>query len=175
MKFRWKDERRKIIVVDKKLQSRIIFSVTWPMAMLLGLTLVIMYFFGLHLKAEAAKTGTIVEGLDALFLSICFLFGYATVANVLVALSFSHKVAGAAYRITQTLRSFRKGERATRAHLRKGDFHMDLADEVNSFLDWIDQETGTPRKAEAEAAVVPQPEHPATPERAKVGASSLPR
>lgn len=53
---------------------------------------------------------------------------------------FSHKIAGPMYKLQKFLRSFRDGNRGEKLFFRKGDYFIEVADDINLTLDQIEEE-----------------------------------
>jgi hypothetical protein len=108
----------------------------------LGILLSVQLFLDMRLQDQLARHDLELSQLVDRPIATLIVFLLAAGYVALVSLRLSHRVAGAAHRICETLRAFRGGDRQVRATLRKGDFLEELADEVNSFLEWTAGEDG---------------------------------
>jgi hypothetical protein len=135
-------DRRSRFVVNAALQRRIVMSFTLPMVIVLVVALGVQFFLGAQLKSRLVEQGLEVSGLLTQVVASIAFFVIASAYLVITSLRNSHRVAGASYRIQETLKTFRGGDRKIRANLRKDDYLMALADDVNAFLDWLEGEAG---------------------------------
>lgn len=136
-------QRRKQIVVNKKYQNRIIFAISWPPALCLVLTAVALGVFCWKLSIEAYEADADLPSLVPVFLTTVGFLVLASVFQFFNALKFSHRVAGPVVNIARILKAIRGGDLSARVHLRRGDLVMDIADEVNGFLDWLEDHPPT--------------------------------
>ncbi|MHC5066316.1 MAG: hypothetical protein ACYTG5_20350 [Planctomycetota bacterium] len=143
-------QRRRQIVVNKKYQNRIVFAISWPPALCLILTAVALGIFCWKLSIEALEADAELPSLVPVFLTTIGFLVIASVFQYFNALKFSHRVAGPVVNIARILKDFRGGNLSARVHLRRGDLVMDIADEVNGFLDWLEDHppSGMDREAE---------------------------
>ncbi len=131
--------QRSRIIVNLPLQKRIIFSVSWPPLLCVMGTGIVFLAYAIRLGFEAAESDANLPSLLPVLVSaMCFLV-MATGLVLWNALRFSHKVAGPMYRIGKTLQAVRAGDPSVRARLRNGDHLEDLAQEINEFLDWLEE------------------------------------
>lgn len=150
-------QRRKQIIVNKELQNRIVFAVSWPAALCLVLTSVALGVFCTRLSTEAMAVDAELPSLVPVFMTTAAFLVVATVFQLLSALKFSHRIAGPMYRMRKTFEAFRSGDLAVRANIRDGDYLREVADDINGFLDWLEQEHGqafasrSPQSAQVEA------------------------
>ena len=137
--FRIRNERRLPHSVDEHLQKKIVVASCWPVAVGSVISLGALVFFGVRAKQLVAQVDLVA--LAPAFVSTVFLFVAAIVLQAILAIRLAHRIAGSAYRITNTLRVFRLGDRTERVALRRGDPHGVLAAEVNQLLEWVTRET----------------------------------
>jgi hypothetical protein len=147
-------ERRKIRIVDRPDQLRIVRSATYPMIAILVFALLAQAFFDFQLQRLAIGQGVEITGLARRFTSTLLFFTLATGWHIASSIRLSNRASGAAYRMKETLRQFREGNGAVRANLRDGDLHQALAGELNSFLDWAE-----PRLSAGQSSAAPAVEH----------------
>ncbi|MFC1623890.1 HAMP domain-containing protein [Candidatus Omnitrophota bacterium] len=102
-----------------------VFATTWT---LLGEKLANVYPQGRLVYVFRATNMVLVRNL--LFISP-FVF--------IIALLFSHKIAGPVYRIERSLDEIAKGNLAMRIKLRKGDELWDLANNINAMVESLDK------------------------------------
>jgi hypothetical protein len=133
-----RSDRRKIQIVDRAEQMRIIRAATVPMVIILVFALIAQLFFDFQLRRLASGHAVEITGLTRRFVSTLLFFVLATGYHTMSSIRLSNRVSGAAYRIKETLRAFRSGDTSVRARLRDGDLHTGVADELNSFLEWAE-------------------------------------
>lgn len=132
-------ERRKQLVVNRPMQSRLVLN----MALLPAIALAgIAAFTGVYcarLVEEAAVTDSELPALMPLFYLVIAFELLAAIFLLINSLKISHKVAGPAYRICKSLERIRSGDLAFNLQLRKGDHLTEIKDEVNRLLDWLNE------------------------------------
>jgi hypothetical protein len=129
--------RRRALVVDEALQRRIIFGVAMMPTLGLVACAFLVAMFCRDLLGEAAMHEVELPSLVPLFLALLgFMLGAGAVF-VFQALRFSHRIAGPAYRLVQSIRRIQGGDISFRVHLRRGDHLTDVAAEFNRLLDWL--------------------------------------
>lgn len=138
--------RRNQIIVNKSLQTKIILSTSIPMFVLLGVATLLEYLYFLGVQSGRIHSDGTIFGMPEHRLGMLLIFVFGSTYQLASALLTSHKIAGASYRIAETLKAFRNGDRDVRATLRKGDYQVELADEINGFLDWA-RSTQSPASA----------------------------
>ena len=116
--------RRRQIVVNKALQSRIVFATAWAPGLCLAGTSLLLGVFCARLYNEALQA-------DVSFPSIL------PVYMLFSALRFSHRIAGPMYNVGKTLQRFRDGDADAKVILREHDYLVEIQDHVNAFLDWL--------------------------------------
>lgn len=155
-----RDNRRRRLIVNKSLQSRIIFATAWAPGLCLAVTSLLLGIFCARLSNEALQADVELPSVVPIFItSVCFML-IATGYMLFGALKFSHRIAGPMYHINRVLREVQRGNAGSRIHLRKDDFLKELAADVNDFLEWLEtaapelkvaspEEGGEPLEAEA--------------------------
>jgi hypothetical protein len=128
--------RRNQIIVNKTLQTKIILSTSVPMFALLGVATLLEYLYFVGVQSGRIQSDGTIFGMPEHRLGMLLIFVFGSTYQLASALLTSHKIAGASYRIAETLHQFREGDQDVRASLRKGDYQVELADEINGFLDW---------------------------------------
>jgi hypothetical protein len=151
--------RRKTIIIDKKVQAKIFFQTSVPMFACLVLAVVGEVVYQRLLDSGHIQTdGTLFFGMPESRLGMLLLFVSACTVQVVVSLLASQKVAGVAYHIQRILGEFRAGDRKARVRLRRGDYQLRLADDVNAFLQWVEDgasTTGGPLPNKTHSDVIP--------------------
>lgn len=131
--------RRRVLVVNEQLQKRIIVGISLiPTAGLAACTVIVAVFCR-RLLGEATQQDVELPSLVPLFLSV---LGFTLAAGAVVvfqALRFSHRIAGPAYRLIKSMERIRTGDISFRVNLRRGDHLTEVAAEMNSLLDWLNQ------------------------------------
>ena len=147
--------RRRTVIVDKAMQMRIVLSNSLPMFAILLVAILGEFVYNQQIRAgHIASNGTIF-GMPEQRLGMLLLFVFASTYQVVASLLTSQKVAGAAYRVSRTLESYRQGDHDVRAKLRKGDYQTKLADDVNEFLDWLQLQEGSGSAAPSAGTAAP--------------------
>ena len=132
-------DRRKSLVINKQMQKKIIFAICLFPAISLSVATLIVAVFCRKLLSEAMMTEAGLPSLVPLFL---FLLGFTIVSGAIVihqALRFSHRIAGPAHRLIQSIDQVREGDISFRVDLRQGDHLTELADSFNQLLDWLNE------------------------------------
>lgn len=132
--------RRKQIVVNKKLQGRLIFATAWAPSLCLASTALLLGVFCTQLYDEATNADVDLPSVVPVFVTAVSFMLIATGYMLFNALRFSHRIAGPMYNLEQTLKRFREGAPGARVVLRKYDYLQEIQDPVNSFLDWVEEE-----------------------------------
>lgn len=143
------ENRRRTIVVNQGSQKRIVVATTWAPVLCLLLTAVLLG----HYSSQASQESGIVP-----FLLLAFLLISAALL-VFNALSFSHRVAGPAHHFGKVLHAVRQGDLEARIHLRRGDFLTTVADEINDFLEWLQEHPpqGVTPQPTSDSSEAPEP------------------
>lgn len=148
-------DRRKIVIVNGKMQAQIVIGTAVPMFVcLLGATLLEWIYFQQVAQGNIDSGGTIF-GMPESRLGMLLIFVAASMVHLTMALIVSQRVAGTAYHVSRILREYRDGNRKARVHLRKGDYQVEMADRINEFLDSLDEPgpaTAEPRAQESLAS-----------------------
>lgn len=161
--------RRRTVVVDGKLQARIVLSTSIPMIACLVFAVGVEWLYRRQVAAGHLATDGTILGMPDHQLGIFLLFVSASMTQLVSALLSSQKIAGTSYRIARVLETWRDGNRAARVTLRRGDYQTRLADDLNGFLDWLGSEGAPAPPAAGEsrgAATSP------TPDARRAGASA---
>ncbi len=133
-----KQFRRRRLIVDRQMQSRIIAQVAWPAALCVMVSVTLMGLFCARVTAKAIEANVEIDGVATMLLAC---LGFLLVSSGLFlfnCLKVSHRVAGPIYRIRAVLAAVRAGEPTLRIRLRKEDFLGDLAEDLNTFLAWAE-------------------------------------
>ena len=72
---------------------------------------------------------------DSLILFLILLHLGFTCLSFFICVFFSHKIAGPLYKLQKHLRLLRNGENPGKLFFRKGDYFLDLADDVNQTIE----------------------------------------
>ncbi|MGH2569926.1 MAG: hypothetical protein ACRDGR_01785 [bacterium] len=167
MGFRLFDQRRNF-VVNPKMQRQIILSAAWPLVVIIGVMVLVQFVLDAQLAAVLQQHQLVLEGRSLRVIAGLGFMGFALAYVGVMSLKLSHRVAGAAWRLGQTMKSFREGERQVRAKLRDDDFLLDLQGNLNEFLAWAEEalaERPSPARPDVQRTLVVSPE--ATPPRPK--------
>lgn len=127
------------LLVDRTDQARIILETSLSMFGCLIFAVVVEGFYRRQVAAGVIHSDGTLLGMPDERLGMLVLFVSAATVQIVSALLSSQKVAGATYRIKLGLAEFRSGATQTRMRLRTGDHHHELAGEIDSFLDWVEE------------------------------------
>jgi methyl-accepting chemotaxis protein len=136
------------------MQKKIIVQTAlFPVLSLGAGTVITGYFYG-NLVAEASAVEAALPSLTPLFVAVLSFTAIMAGVSLYLALRTSHRIAGPAHRIIQTIRHMRRGDLSVRAVLRTGDLLIEVADELNDALDDMEQQSqvGSPGFTEHETA-----------------------
>ncbi len=149
--------RRRQIIVNKPMQTRLVFTTSGPTAVCLAATGVVLALACKRLYDEALQVDVelpsllLVFGVSAAFLVV------ASAYVLFSALMLSHRIAGPIYNMSKTMERFRGGDRDARVRLRKRDHLHEAAAEINTTLEWMAQQLDQ-RDAGAAGTAEPSPE-----------------
>lgn len=129
------NRNRKRLVIDATLQQRMVIEQAWPAALAVLVGVSVLGVLASNLGQEAALAGVELPSLSVV-MTAAFAFVILTaVFIVVVAVRFSHRVAGPIFAIRKTLRASLDGDRDARVRLRSNDFLVDLVDDLNALLE----------------------------------------
>ena len=100
--------RRKTIIINPKLQKRIIRSISTVPAMALFLMMFVVCIFCYEAYQEATKLGIQFDGMLPLFIAVAGFVVTAAMYLITTAILTSHRVAGPAYRLCESLKRVRE-------------------------------------------------------------------
>ena len=150
--------RRKRLVVQPEIQKKIIAQTGLFPVLSLGAGTIITGYFYSCLVAEASAVEATLPSLTPLFVAVLSFTATMAGVSLYLALRSSHRIAGPAHRIIQTIRHMRRGDLSVRAMLRPGDLLFEVAEELNGALDDLEQrnsaetgDTGAPSGHETAA------------------------
>ncbi|MHC4850884.1 MAG: hypothetical protein ACYTKC_08780 [Planctomycetota bacterium] len=129
--------RRRQIVINKSLQSRIVFATAWAPGLCLAGTALLLGVFCARLYSEALQADVSLPSILPVFMIAVAFMLVATAYMLFAALRFSHRIAGPMYNFGRTLKEFREGNIDARITLREHDYLEEVQDHINSFLDWL--------------------------------------
>ena len=131
--------QRRSFVVNPKMQRQIIVSASWPLVVIIGVMMLIQLVLDAQLAAQLEQHELVLRGRGLRVIAGLGFLGFALAYVGVMSLKLSHRVAGAAYRLGQTMKSFREGERQIRVRLRDDALLIDLQDDMNEFLAWTEE------------------------------------
>lgn len=153
--------RRHKLLVNAPVQNRIIRSISWPPALVLSVTTVVLCVFCTNLADEALMARVELPSLVPILVTVIGFLVVAVGYVMLNALKISNRIAGPMYRLRNTLEDVKAGDFTARATLRDSDFLKVFADDLNDFLDWLEehppQDVATESSAAAHSAVAADP------------------
>ena len=114
--------RRKTLIINAVQQRRLIMGGVLVAIILINSLAIFTVFLKPHLL-EVIETGQTLA-LAGLEIVIVAAIGYFS-------LILSHKIAGPAYAVARDLNKLADGDLTVRTHLRKGDFHTEVAEALN--------------------------------------------
>ena len=130
-------ERRRILIVNRPAQQRIIAAVVLVPTAALAATSVVVAWFCRNLVMEALAADVVLPSLTPLLVAV---LGFCLIGCFVIAyrgLRFSHHVAGPAYRICKSLERLRAGDIDFQVRLREGDYLGEIAEELNRYLEHL--------------------------------------
>lgn len=150
--------QRRTLIVDSKMQKAFVVDVALVPALAMAVTTLIVALFCQRLGEEADSFDVGLTSLVPLFISVvCFVMA-SGFAIVFQAIKMSNRVAGPQINIKRVINSVISGDHDVRVRLRRGDFMMSAADDINRLIDHFTGGT-TPNQAGANhRAVVAQPD-----------------
>ena len=129
--------RRRRLIVDKEMQSRLIMAASWPAALCLAVTVTLLGVFCARVTHQMLEADIPLDGvLSLLVMSLVFMV-VCTGYFLFNTLKISNRVFGPIFRLTDTLHRVRDGELDVRARLRDQDYLHAFANELNEFLDHV--------------------------------------
>jgi hypothetical protein len=131
--------RRKKLVVNKPLQSRLILGMALMPAVGLALIAILTAVWCTRVMDEAMASDAELPNLMPLFYLVIVFEVLAGATLLFNSLKVSHRVAGPAYRICRSLERIRAGDLTFTVKLRDGDHLTDVRDELNKLLDWLNE------------------------------------
>ena len=153
--------RRNQIIVNRSLQTKIVLSTSVPMFVLLAVATFLEYFYFMGVQSGRIESTGTIFGMPEHRLGMLLIFVFASTYQLVASLRTSHKIAGASYRIAETLKAVREGDASARAKLRQGDYQMELADDINAFLEWVESSRASaPAPADGAATRIVRPAAP---------------
>ena len=115
-------DRRKILLINAVQQRRIIMGGVLVAILLINSLAILMVFIKPSLLGDIEISQTLaLSGLELIIVAAIAYFS----------LILSHKIAGPAYAIARDLKKLGSGDLTVRTHLRKGDFHTEVAEAFN--------------------------------------------
>lgn len=150
--------QRRTLIVDSKMQKAFVVDVALVPATAMAVTTLIVALFCQRLGEEADTFDIGLTSLVPLFISVvCFVMA-SGFAIVFQAIKMSNRVAGPQINIKRVINQVIAGDPNVRVRLRKGDFMISAADDINRLIDHFTGAT-TPNQAGANhRAAVPQPD-----------------
>ena len=130
---------RKTLLVNRPIQKRLMRSIVLVPFLLIILSASLLGLLCWTLPQAMGPSWEPTDDIDLMLGSVTLLL----VLAVFVAahgLVFSHRIAGPMYRISKTLEQVRREGFQTRCHLREADLLKTLGDDLNDFLDWLEEE-----------------------------------
>ena len=139
--------KRRITIVDKKLQFSLAITLTSVMTGMAGLYALAIYVLpstGALERMNAQETRTFFLGINMVY------FALATMILFTVALLLTHRIAGPAMVIERAVRSALQGDFSQRLSLRKRDHLRELADTISNWRDHLQSSESEQRRCIAD-------------------------
>jgi methyl-accepting chemotaxis protein len=131
--------RRRVLVVNPDSQKRMMITMTVAPAVGLSVMMIAVCFFCHQVYQHSIDAGVEIKGLMPLFISVSGFVLVAAAFLVSSALMTSHRIAGPAYRLCQSLKRARDGDIGFTVTLRDADYLTEIRDEMNLFLDVLNE------------------------------------
>ena len=122
--------RRKIFIVDRKMQSDFVFRSVIVMLIFSAMILATM-FWSIKRYSTLPISDDVQEAVKYATMSTGIVFVLVLASVTIFFIYLSHKFAGPAYRIKKVMTAMLRGDYAERANLRKGDYLRDVAGWIN--------------------------------------------
>ena len=145
-------QRRRQIIVNKLLQKRIVFAAAWAPSLCLAGAALLIGVFCIRLYQEALEARIFLPSVVYMFMVSVGFMVVATAYMMFAALKLSHRIAGPIFNFKRTLGRVQEGEIHARVLLREHDYLVEIQNDINSFLDWLQEHPPT------NYTVVPPPE-----------------
>lgn len=148
-----KSDRRRDYTVNRPVQA--IYVTTWLASIALLLVLAMLSYNCFQLNDRLQGMDVSVFGING-FALLSVLAAFLVIISLglcVYAIVMTHRMLGSSYRIKTVLQEIRKGNWSEKANLREGDYFLDVAHELNSFID-----EQVAKKAEGNNA--PKPKEP---------------
>lgn len=130
-----KSDRRRDYTVNRPVQA--IYVTTWLASIALLLVLAMLSYNCFQLNDRLQGMDVSVFGING-FALLSVLGAFLVIISLglcVYAIVMTHRMLGSSYRIKTVLQEIRKGNWAEKANLREGDYFLDVAHELNSFID----------------------------------------
>ena len=101
--------------------------------------MILAAIFCFRLMQESLAGASERASLIPLMLCILGFFVCAACLALFQGLRYSNRIVGPTQRLCSIMRMVRGGDLTVRAHLRRGDYLKELAQELNSLIDWLNE------------------------------------
>ncbi|MDF1662101.1 MAG: hypothetical protein P1V97_10035 [Planctomycetota bacterium] len=128
-------DRRRDYTVNRPVQ--VVYTTTWLASITLLLVLAMLSYNCFQLNDRLQDLDVNVLGMNG-FILLGVLAAFLVVISLglcVYAIVMTHRMLGSSFRIKTVLQEMRKGNWSERAKLRDGDYFLDVAHELNSFMD----------------------------------------
>lgn len=128
-------DRRRDYTVNRPVQ--VIYTTTWLASITLLLVLAMLSYNCFQLNDRLKDLDVNVFGVNG-FILLGVLASFLVVISLglcVYAIVMTHRMLGSSFRIKTVLQEIRKGNWSERANLRDGDYFLDVAHELNSFIE----------------------------------------
>lgn len=128
-------DRRRDYTVNRPVQ--VVYTTTWLASIMLLLVLAMLSYNCFQLNDRLKDLDTNVLGMNG-FILLGVLASFLVIVSLslcVYAIVMTHRMLGSSFRIKTVLQELRKGNWSERANLRDGDYFLDVAHELNSFID----------------------------------------
>jgi len=132
-------KRRNSMIVAPVVQKRAIGKGSALSILGLGITLILAAISCLRLMRESLAGDPERGSVIPLMLCILGFFVCAASLALFQGLRYSNRIVGPTRRLCSIMRKMREGDLTVRAHLRRGDYLKELAQELNSLIDWLNE------------------------------------
>jgi hypothetical protein len=136
--------RRRQIIVNPELQRRIVFTTACAPCLAFIITTGLLGYFCARLHAEALQSDAELPSLIALFVVTVLFTVSAGAGTVWHARRVSNRIAGPMHNLSLTLARYRGGDTKARLQLRQGDLLLEIQDDVNELLEWMEEQCSAP-------------------------------
>jgi len=131
--------RRRRLVVNAPVQARLIYTTSALTAVTLGLVALLTAVWCKNITDQATASGIDLPDMMPFFWALVALEIGAAIFLVGMSLRSSLRVVGPAVNICRSMERIRSGDLDFKVKLRDGDFLLEIEQELNQLIDWLNE------------------------------------